>query len=79
MIKIPYQNIDGGVVLKRELTPDELKYTSKAIDGTHVTLYYGDEPAKGSDPEAPVPDIIDQLTDEQLLKAITRLKSLGAL
>lgn len=44
MIKLSYQSINGGVVLERELTEDELNCTSKKITATHCIFYYGDEP-----------------------------------
>jgi len=45
MITIPYENINGGVILERELTDNEYKtVTSCKTNGTHKIFYQGDEP-----------------------------------
>ena len=44
MITLTYQNINGGVILERELKANELNFTSKKITATHCIFYYGDEP-----------------------------------
>lgn len=85
MIEINYTNLNGGVILERELTPEELNYSSKLVKADTVQFFYGDEPpellpGKQTDTTQPGADLsqidINSLTDDQLTILKKRLNKI---
>ena len=45
MISLTYTNINGGIIMERELTEAELStVTHRHVNNTHIIFYQGDEP-----------------------------------